>query len=165
MLSEQISKFRKMSGLSQEELGSVLAVSRQTISKWESGQSSPDVDSIKKMKDIFEVNYDELLDGSSPSPSIHIQNLRKEKYTFIFATAMMIQATVLLLTYLLLRTSNWYVAYSFQQNMLTQAPANSTWFISKLNLLSFIDYGLPFIIAIFYSLSLFAYIKYFLNKR
>ena len=34
MLSDQISKFRKMSGLSQEELGSVLSVSRQTISKW-----------------------------------------------------------------------------------------------------------------------------------
>lgn len=117
------------------------------------------------MTDIFEVNYDELLDGSRPSPSIHIENLRKEKYTFIFATAMMIQATVLLLTYLLLRTSNWYVEYSFQQNMLTQAPANSTWFISKLNLLSFIDYGLPFIIAIFYSISLLAYIKHFLNKR
>ena len=40
--NEKIMSIRKMKGLSQEELGMELQVSRQTISKWESGQSYPD---------------------------------------------------------------------------------------------------------------------------
>lgn len=44
-LGERIKKYRKMKGLSQEELGKLLHISRQTISKWESNQSSPDIQS------------------------------------------------------------------------------------------------------------------------
>lgn len=42
-LGERIQKYRKMKELSQEELGKLLHISRQTISKWESNQSSPDI--------------------------------------------------------------------------------------------------------------------------
>lgn len=44
-LGERIQKYRKMKGLSQEELGKLLHISRQTISKWESNQSSPYIQS------------------------------------------------------------------------------------------------------------------------
>lgn len=42
-LGERIQKYRKMKELSQEELGKLPYISRQTISKWESNQSSPDI--------------------------------------------------------------------------------------------------------------------------
>jgi transcriptional regulator with XRE-family HTH domain len=49
-----------MKGLSQEELH----ISRQTISKWESNQSSPDIQSCKAMADVFGISLEELLDES-----------------------------------------------------------------------------------------------------
>ena len=63
-LGERIQKYRKMKGLSQEELGKQLHVSRQTISKWESNQSSPDIQSCKAMADVFGISLEELLDES-----------------------------------------------------------------------------------------------------
>lgn len=62
-LGERILKLRKEKGLSQEELGSVLGVSRQTVSKWETGESNPDLDKIIPMCDLFEIKADELLRG------------------------------------------------------------------------------------------------------
>ena len=63
-LGERIQKYRKMKGLSQEELGKLLHISRQTISKWESNQSSPDIQSWKAMADVFGISLEELLDES-----------------------------------------------------------------------------------------------------
>ena len=50
MLSERIYKFRRKSGLSQEQLAEKIGVSRQAISKWESGTSTPELE----QKDIKE---------------------------------------------------------------------------------------------------------------
>lgn len=63
-LGERIQKYRKMKGLSQEELGKLPHISRQTISKWESNQSSPDIQSCKAMADVFGISLEELLDES-----------------------------------------------------------------------------------------------------
>lgn len=64
ILGERIQKYRKMKGLSQEELGKLLHISRQTISKWESNQSSPDIQSCKAMADVFGISLEKLLDES-----------------------------------------------------------------------------------------------------
>ena len=53
-----------MKGLSQEELGKLPHISRQTISKWESNLSSPDIQSCKAMADGFGISLEELLDES-----------------------------------------------------------------------------------------------------
>ena len=63
-LGERIQKYRKMKELSQEELGKLPHISRQTISKWESNQSSPDIQSWKAMADVFGISLEELLDES-----------------------------------------------------------------------------------------------------
>lgn len=77
-LGERIQKYRKMKGLSQEELGKLLHVSRQTISKWESNQSSPDIQSCKAMADVFGISLEELLNESKKE----IKN-EKEKQRWI----------------------------------------------------------------------------------
>ncbi len=64
MLAEQIQRMRKSRGLSQEELADKIGVSRQAVSKWESGQSQPDIDRLLALSDFFAVSVDTLLKGS-----------------------------------------------------------------------------------------------------
>ena len=52
---------RKEKGLSQEEVAEKLNVSRQTISKWESGQSYPDFTRLVMLSDFFDMTLDELV--------------------------------------------------------------------------------------------------------
>lgn len=49
--------------LSQEELATKLNISRQSISKWERGQSYPSIETLLKLSDIFQITLDELLKG------------------------------------------------------------------------------------------------------
>ena len=60
-LAEKIMTLRKKRGWSQEELAMQLNISRQSVSKWESGASIPDLDKILKLSEIFDVTTDYLL--------------------------------------------------------------------------------------------------------
>ncbi|MHB1485259.1 MAG: helix-turn-helix domain-containing protein [Saccharofermentanales bacterium] len=59
--SEKIQILRKQNGLSQEKLAEKLDVSRQAISKWESGQSVPEIDKIIAISELFKVSTDYLI--------------------------------------------------------------------------------------------------------
>ena len=61
ILADKIIQLRKKNGWSQESLGEMLHVSRQSVSKWESGLSIPDLEKILKMSEIFGVSTDYLL--------------------------------------------------------------------------------------------------------
>lgn len=61
MLSEKLYMLRKRSGLSQEQLAERLDVSRQAISKWESGTSIPESDKLIAVSQYFQVSVDYLL--------------------------------------------------------------------------------------------------------
>lgn len=61
ILGEKIMELRKKNGWSQEELAGKLNVSRQSVSKWESAMSVPDLDKILQLSEIFEVSTDYLL--------------------------------------------------------------------------------------------------------
>ena len=61
ILAEKIIKLRKQKGWSQEDLAARLSVSRQSVSKWESMASIPDLDKIVKLSRIFGVSTDYLL--------------------------------------------------------------------------------------------------------
>lgn len=60
-LGENIKKLRKEKGLSQEQLAEMLNVSRQAVSKWESGKTYPDIDNLILLKGIFNVTLDDLI--------------------------------------------------------------------------------------------------------
>lgn len=62
-IGERLYKLRKDKNISQEELANELNVSRQTISKWETGESSPDFDKIIPLCEYFNITSDELLSG------------------------------------------------------------------------------------------------------
>ena len=61
IMAEKITMLRKRNGWSQEELAEKLGVSRQAVSKWESGASLPDLDRMVKMSQLFCVSTDYLL--------------------------------------------------------------------------------------------------------
>jgi len=62
-LSDRIKKERNKLNLSQDALANELHVSRQAISKWETGQSYPDLEKLIQLSNIFEVTIDELVKG------------------------------------------------------------------------------------------------------
>lgn len=64
-IGETLYNLRKEKGFSQEEVADELNVSRQTVSKWETGESKPDIDKISPICELFDISYDELLDGRS----------------------------------------------------------------------------------------------------
>lgn len=65
-ISDRIQSLRKTKGMSQEELADIIGVSRQAISKWESEQSTPDIEKVIFLSDFFEVTTDYLLKGVAP---------------------------------------------------------------------------------------------------
>jgi transcriptional regulator with XRE-family HTH domain len=72
---EKLYNLRKSRGYSQEELGEKIEVTRQTISNWESGLSTPDMDSIVALAKEFNISTDELLSyKQNDDPIVHIES-------------------------------------------------------------------------------------------
>ena len=61
MFSDNLIQLRKIHNMSQEELAERLDVSRQTLSKWETGESVPDIEKCKILADIFDVSLDQMV--------------------------------------------------------------------------------------------------------
>ena len=68
LLAEKIVSLRKKAGWSQEELAEKLDVTRQSVSKWESAQSIPDINKILQMSTLFGVSTDYLLKEEQEEP-------------------------------------------------------------------------------------------------
>ena len=66
-MADRIQYLRKTKGFSQEELADKVGVSRQAVSKWESEQSTLDVEKIIIMSELFEVTTDYILKGTEPA--------------------------------------------------------------------------------------------------
>lgn len=62
-LNENILKLRKRNGLSQEQLGEQVDVTRQTISNWELGETTPNPNQLKLLSKALDISIDELLDN------------------------------------------------------------------------------------------------------
>ncbi len=61
---KKLFELRKQKGISQEELADKLNISRQTLSKWELGNSTPDMEKLILLSDYFEISLDELVFGN-----------------------------------------------------------------------------------------------------
>lgn len=79
-LGERLYELRKQKGLSQEEVADRLGVTRQTVSKWETGQSTPDFDKVLPLCELYEISTEELFTGEKteqPAPEV-IQPVRQK---------------------------------------------------------------------------------------
>lgn len=68
MYGERIKEHRRRLDLSQQALGEKLGISSVAVSKWERGQSQPDIPTLKRLADIFGVSLDELCGHEPPPP-------------------------------------------------------------------------------------------------
>lgn len=75
--NEKLLDLRKKKGLSQEDLGGSLNVSRQTISKWEGGQSYPDFEKLILLSEFFDITLDELMKDTD------VQNIKERNINSI----------------------------------------------------------------------------------
>lgn len=67
MFKDNLVELRKIHDMSQEELADKIGVSRQTLSKYETGESLPDIEKCKLLADVFGVSIDDLLNYDSKS--------------------------------------------------------------------------------------------------
>ena len=72
MFKDNLIALRKMNGFSQEELADKINVSRQTLSKYETGESLPDVEKCKLIADVFEVSLDDLVNYNSKDTGLGV---------------------------------------------------------------------------------------------
>jgi transcriptional regulator with XRE-family HTH domain len=86
-LYERLIELRKRENLSQEKLAEILNISRQAVSKWESGASSPDINNIVQLGKIYNVSTDYILlgksqeiDSSEHSDHVIEKQVRKSKF-------------------------------------------------------------------------------------
>lgn len=93
-IDERIQELRKGKGLSQEQLAETLGVSRQAVSKWESGQSMPEVEKLIAMSNLFDVTIDYILKGETPPQPVQDDKQRVMRIASQIVSAV---ATMLLL--------------------------------------------------------------------
>ena len=95
MFYEKLRYLRKQKSMSQEDLANKLDISRQSVSKWESGISMPDLENVIKLSEMFDVSLDYLLKDSKSDSKFHYYTVdTKEKkamsrvntYSMIFIT-------------------------------------------------------------------------------
>lgn len=78
-IGEKISQLRAAANISQEQLAEKIAVSRQSISKWEMDQALPQIDKVLQLCDLFDISTDELLQDKIAIPSA-VEAPAKNKY-------------------------------------------------------------------------------------
>jgi transcriptional regulator with XRE-family HTH domain len=103
-LNEKLLNLRKKSGLSQGELADKLSVSRQTISKWELGETSPDINQAKKLAEIYMISLEDLINNKTlPIPNQRISRAKKMVNYFF------IGITVIWLVVILVSLYAWFI--------------------------------------------------------
>ncbi len=99
MFSEKLIDLRKNKKMSQEKLAELMDVSRQTISNWELGSTTPDINQAKKLSKIFKISLDELIDNDIVIKTIN--NTEKlSKSSNRLSICALIQSFILLITFI-----------------------------------------------------------------
>jgi len=63
-LSDQLKKYRVLNKFTQEDLAQQIHITRQAISRWENDLSEPDLTTLKKMADLYNIQLEELVNGN-----------------------------------------------------------------------------------------------------
>lgn len=103
-IGEKIYNLRKKKNMSQEDLASVLNVSRQTISKWETGESNPDIDKIVPLCNFFEISTDEFLKGKDITYERKITKEKRKNKALTFSLCVLIFSVMIILCIILPET-------------------------------------------------------------
>lgn len=78
-LPKRLQTLREKNNFSQEKLAEELGISRQAISKWENGQSKPDIENIVKLSDLYMISTDKILKGVDLPSSIANHDIKQKR--------------------------------------------------------------------------------------
>ena len=92
-LSENIAILRKQNNMSQSDLANILFVTPQAISRWERGETEPDVDTIRKLSEVFHVSVEEIINGPTSKLSKQLRKTMHRSY-FVFSIVMVLFSIV-----------------------------------------------------------------------
>ena len=85
MFHDNLVTLRKLKNMTQEDIAEKIGVSRQSVAKWETGETVPDLDKCKILAEIFEVSLDDLANYESED-SMGMALPPKEKHLFGMVT-------------------------------------------------------------------------------
>ena len=122
-----ISVLRERRGLSQFQLGALVGVSDKAVSKWENGQTAPDLDNIIAMSNLYEVTTDYILIGKERVPKEKEQKRRKRK------SGILCLAAGVILTLLLPLFAKLYQGWMFATE--GSSYTNSLYYLTELPML------------------------------
>lgn len=128
-MSDRILYLRKTKGISQEELADKVGVSRQAVSKWESEQSTPDLEKVIIMSDFFGVTTDYILKGIEPVTD------KEQKSKEIASKILYISSTAFVAIGLLCAFGGWYELQTMEAvagSMIIQAVGIVGYFIARI---------------------------------
>ena len=127
--ADRIQHLRKSKGISQEELADKIGVSRQAVSKWESEQTTPDVEKIIIMSDFFGVTTDYILKGIEPVED------KEQKSKELYSRVLYVASTAFVFIGLFCAFGGWYEKRTMGAvwgSMIIQAVGIAGYFIGKL---------------------------------
>lgn len=128
-MADRIQYLRKSKGISQEELADKVGVSRQAVSKWESEQSTPDVEKVIIMSDFFGVTTDYILKGIEPAAD------KKQKSKTLASKILYISSTAFIEIGLFCALAGWYERQTMEVVvgfMIVQAIGIVGYFIARI---------------------------------
>ena len=83
MFKDNLISLRKLNHLSQEELAEKLGISRQTLSKYETGESAPDIEKCKAIADVFGVTLDDLVNYENSEYGLYVPPKGKHMFGMV----------------------------------------------------------------------------------
>lgn len=83
MFKDNLIALRKINNLSQEELADRIGVTRQTLSKYETGESLPDIDKCMALANVFEVSLDDLVNYDSKESGLNVPPKGKHMFGMV----------------------------------------------------------------------------------
>ncbi len=128
-MADRIQYLRKAKGISQEELADKVGVSRQAVSKWESEQSTPDLEKIIIMSDFFGVTTDYILKGIEPVAD------KEQKNKELMSKVLYISSTAFVAIGLFCAFGGWYAEQTMEAvwgSMIIQAIGIVGYFIARI---------------------------------
>lgn len=127
-IGDRIQSLRKIKSISQEELANTVGVSRQAVSKWESGQSTPDLEKVIIMSEFFDVTTDYIIKGIETPKELENKYFNTSQILYIASTAFLAIG-------LLTAFGSWYTEQSAESiwgSMIIQVVGVAAYFIGKL---------------------------------
>jgi len=110
-IGKKLKNARLKSGLTQEKVAEGILVSRQTISNWENEKSYPDIISVIKLSDLYNISLDELLKGDAEMIE-HLEettNVVRSNKKLLMAIAVNVLLMILMMIFNRILTNNTYL--------------------------------------------------------